>query len=528
MVLAYNFKQLGEEVLCKDHSWMIPIVQRSTSIHDILGGWSHMLAKYLHIQLLGAQGLRTAGVMLLINGAPLLVYANVQSILPDYDGIRIGWDWKGASGLRPCLRCANVFKKNTDLAARLDNCEEITCTDKALLMERTNTEFEEDVDLVTEAGVAYMAGEMTLERFTDIQRSTGQNFNPLGFVADKTLRAHVPPLEVLNQDWVHGILSDGIMGQEMCCFIEADLGVSMADYEAFMKSDLRFPKHYYTKGAHLWRVFDEHRNKPNSEEPVKIKGDASELLGLYALMRHFVELRFQDLPHELDAQRASFIACCDVVDVILEMKNGLEDPRSENGRTRLENAIFTHLRLHIAAYGTQHIKPKHHLNHALAKQFYLKGVFDAFVGERLHLRVKDISERHRNLPHFEAGVLGRVMKQQIGALRDERCLRSSLRGHVVKSSIERWPLATSLQCASLTVHVGDFVCYQLSAGVVSACVADDDNQLFVIVNVFQWRGVVTGHSSLWSPTPLLAVWPANALASPRAWYPRGEDFVMIL
>ena len=120
------------------------------------------------------------------------------------------------------------------------------------------------------------------------------------------------------------------------------------------------------------------------------------------------------------------------------------------------------------------------------------------------------------------------MQQQIGALKDDRCLRSALRGKVVQSSHEGWRLATSLQCASLTLHVGDFVCYQQSAGVVSACVADDDHQLFVIVYVFQWRGVVTGHSSLRSPTPHLEVWPANALASPRAWYPQGEDFVMIL
>jgi len=52
-----------------------------------LGGWSHMLAKFLRAQLLGAQGLRTSGALVMINGSPLQIYANVSGILPDYDGV---------------------------------------------------------------------------------------------------------------------------------------------------------------------------------------------------------------------------------------------------------------------------------------------------------------------------------------------------------------------------------------------------------------------------------------------------------
>ncbi len=206
------------------------------------------------------------------------------------------------------------------------------------------------------------------------------------------LRVHFRPLDVVNQDWVHDVLSDAILPCEMACFIDACGELSMADYESLMKSDLRFPKHYATKGSLLWRVFDEYRNRAD-ETTTKIKADASELLGLYALMRHFVELRFKDRPHELVAQRSSFFACCHVVDVILQLKTGLLDPSSAAGCTELNQAIFTHLRLHITAYGTERIKPKHHLNHGLAKQFLENGVFDAFVAERQHLRVKEVAEQ---------------------------------------------------------------------------------------------------------------------------------------
>lgn len=419
------------------------------------------------------------------------------------------------------------IQKNSDLAARLDNSVEITCTHKHMLIERSNEDFEGDVDIVIEAGQAYAAGGMTKAAFDEIQLAVSQNFNPLGFVADRRLRAIFRPLDVLNQDWVHGVLCKGIMDIEMSCWLEADAGASMKDYETFMKSDLQFPVHYQTKGSYLWRVFDEFRNE--EEEAPKIKASASELLGMYALMRHFIELRFKERPHDHAAERASFLACCNVVDVILNMKTGLLDPKSDAGCDELENAVFDHLKRHIEIYGTDHIKPKHHLNHALAKQFKKRGVHDAFIAERLHLRVKWVAELMKNMAHFERHTIGRVMQRQITELNAGGSLRSGLRGKVKKSSCDGLYLASRLECASLKIAVGDVVVStaKLSAGIVRACAADEDGQLFVIVKVLQWLDEVTDHSGLWSPTPRLETWHANALASPRAWYSHGADLVVI-
>ena len=300
----------------------------------------------------------------------------------------------------------------------------------------------------------------------------------------------------------------------------------MADYESRMKSDLRFHTHYATKGSSRWQAFDEYRTR-DSETTAKLKAYASELLGLYALMRHFVELRFKDRPHELVAQRSSFFACCHVVDAILQLKTGLVDPSSAAGCAELNQAIFTHLRLHITAYGTERIKPKHHLNHGLAKQFLENGVLDAFVAERPHLRVKEVAEQMEHLTYFEPSVFGRVMQRQIFALRDEGRLRSGLRGKIVECPSDGLLLASSLECATLKVSVDDVVCYNKLTGVVRACVCDNGRQLLVIAKQFQWRGTVTDHSDCWRLTSHLAVWPANALASSRSWYTQGEDVVLV-
>ena len=109
---------------------------------------------------MGPSGLhpRYAGVTVLIRGQPLTIWAVLHAVLPDYDGIRIGWDWKGANGLRMRLRCSNWFKRNSDLDRYVPNSVDASCTDKARLIERDNDDFEYDVDLVIDAGQSYANG----------------------------------------------------------------------------------------------------------------------------------------------------------------------------------------------------------------------------------------------------------------------------------------------------------------------------------------------------------------------------------
>ena len=83
-----------------------------------------------------------------------MLYASVEDILPDYDGVRIGWDWKGANSLRPVIRSANCFKKGSGLAHRL-GAVEITDHDPEKIIERTDSDYEFDVDLVLAAGASH-------------------------------------------------------------------------------------------------------------------------------------------------------------------------------------------------------------------------------------------------------------------------------------------------------------------------------------------------------------------------------------
>ena len=77
-----------------------------------MGGWSTMLRLFLERLLVGPCGFATVGVPLLIDGEHRLVFARLTNLLSDGDGHRQALGWKGASGLKPCFKHFNVFKKD--------------------------------------------------------------------------------------------------------------------------------------------------------------------------------------------------------------------------------------------------------------------------------------------------------------------------------------------------------------------------------------------------------------------------------
>ena len=91
---------------------------------------------------------------------------------------------------------------------------------------------------------------------------------------------------------------------------------------------------------------------------------------------------------------------CRVVDLILDAKRALT-PMVASAHA-LREALKDFMDTHVAAYGRDRIKPKHHWMYDVADQMEcLPAVFDAFIIERLHLRVKAVADNVDNLRSFE-------------------------------------------------------------------------------------------------------------------------------
>ena len=320
MVLSFSFLELDHNLM-KDDVWMTPVCVRACMMAKAVGGWARMFRDYLRIQLLGEEGITTAGVPLIIHGEPMMLFARLKHVLSDGDGLRMAFDWKGASGLKPCFLCWNVFSKLSDLAFRRPEYVDITCTDCSLFLKNTDEDIAVAQEIVAEAQERWEEGLMTLTRLENITKTQGLNANREGVIAAEDLRGAFSITAVFTNDWVHSSLCDGFFSVEAFLLIQAcvRIGISWNDFKMFLREDWKFPKDRRHQMKNAWKVFAEERNHDESR---KLKCDASELLNVYGMMRHFVDTRIGS-EEAVSAEVASFRAACKVIDLILMAKRGL-------------------------------------------------------------------------------------------------------------------------------------------------------------------------------------------------------------
>ena len=194
------------------------------------------------------------------------------------------------------------------------------------------------------------------------------------------------------------MLQDGVLTAEIGALLVA-ADIARREVQVFLQDTTwLYPRASRIKHKQLHRIFDERRASA-SNEASKIKGSCAELLGLYGMLRHFIECVATIAP-EHDAAKQSFFAACDVVDAILAAKFCRLSPQRAAADLQTLTARF--MELHKAAYGVRFIKPKHHWQMDVPPQIVRDGVvLDAFVVERGHLAVKAIAEHVRNTTTFE-------------------------------------------------------------------------------------------------------------------------------
>ena len=468
--------------------WFCPMAVRCTQMNSVAGGWSRILAFLLHDMFLGVHGFSTAGIAFTYGGRDYLVFAKLANLLSDGDGLRKAIGWRGGASLRPSFIHGNILKKNSDLAGRAPGFVEISCSDDTQLHKTTLQEFQDSCDFVAEAFNRFTHGIITKTLFLNIQKSEGQNYVPGGIAFDQRLRGLW--FETVTVDWVHTFLQDGVFTVEAMLRIQA--GEDPEALRLFLQLPWQFPASMLCKGNMLWRIFSECRLDDGDVD--KVRASASELLGLYSLLRHYLATEGSDMP-ELDPRQQSFEACCEIIDLIILAKRNLVSPR--DAASLLKQRISSFLELHICAYGEEHLKPKHCWMWAIVEHWLRDDwVFDAFIVERLHLQVKACGHRLRSLKRYERSLLSGIVNMQINCLQTLNGPVCLIDTPVACEEIPGAMLADSMQVYGVTMKVDDIAFHQQAACKVVACM-QIGGFLFAIVEVFTPIVVVTPYCKRW-------------------------------
>ena len=320
-----SFLELGQHCLAESAAWAIPLVVRHQMLVRIPGGWARVLRRFLDRLLFGVHGLATAGMALQLGGTAVVVHARLHCILADGEGLKQSFDWKGSSGLKPCLRCFNLTKKGSDLAGRREGFVEVTCPDPSKFRAWTQDRASQTMSMLNEAAKRVDLGTIPKARLEELTMVYGLNPNEHSLWSHPRLSAACTTdlLGTVTYDWVHSLLQDGSWSIEAWAFLQAcePHGFTTSDLCAWLKDKAwQWPKASHCKSRQLWHIFDTYRSQ-SSETANKLKAQASELLSLFAMLRHFVDTTVERV-EELAAPRASFEAACRILHIILLCKRG--------------------------------------------------------------------------------------------------------------------------------------------------------------------------------------------------------------
>ena len=371
-----SFLEFGHQALRHEQCWFLVGVLRTKILQHVVGGFSCAAKKLLRALLVEA-GSFTHGIMLPLSAGPTLLFAKLGVHLGDEAALSSLLCCKGASGIRPCTKCANVVKRDSGLAARSHRVVEVTCFEPVRFV-RTDDNYVWSMH----DRLAAMQENVTVGEFEKHQRAYGLSLNNDGVVADRELRAYVLPVTSMYFDWQHTFLSNGVASQEIHCFLDAcktrgcrDVWTLLGD---FCRANWSFPRHHHARGAAIFRIFNKSREKASGDH---WKSSASELLTAYPLVRRFAEsiiaVRFPDMQRTCQ----SFLACCKALDMLQDAK--AKDKILDSAP--LQQAVKGYLQLHSAVHGEDGIKPKHHYAlHVPEQAQQHKILLDCFVVERSH------------------------------------------------------------------------------------------------------------------------------------------------
>ena len=181
-------------------------------------------------------------------------------------------------------------------------------------------------------------------------------------------------------------------------------------------------------------------------------------------------------------------------------------------------------------YGADFVKPKTHWAFDVAEQIAKdKWIYDAFVIERLHLRIKALADHCKNVRNYEAVVLSGLVNAHASLAKD--CLPGC--GLIGQSfALGDMPgvlLADHMDLSGKHFSVGDMAVRGEELGQVVVCCVDQQ-QLLAIVDVYTKVAEVAEHSIRWSRIglPKRTVWRACDMIEVVAWFNHPDKSVTVI
>jgi hypothetical protein len=400
---------------------------------------------------------------------------------------------------------------------------EITCPDVRAFRPWQRADFDRAVAAVEEAGKRLDRGEMSKAACADVETAVGFRRNSLGIVADAELCELIKPEESFTWDWVHTMLQGGVLTSEVEALLEASSTTRVAVKNFLGDERWCFPTQTRDKSRNLHRIFDERRVA--QEDSSKLKASCSELLGVYGLLRFFFELELVG-KEGMTVFLSSFLLLCGAIDLLLAAKRRMASVSLL--ANELDTQLTAFLRTHVRAYGDRHVQPKHHWLLDVASQIRQhQMVLDAFIVERIHLRIKAVADNVKKTNAYESSCLKGTLAVQLSTLESQVATGGLLGKTAPMPGVVGARVADRMEVAGIEIRVDDVVVYGEDLGVVVAC-AVEGCEVFALVRALATVDAITATVGRYSERADVEVWPALSCVPAVAWRCEADGSMVVV
>ena len=271
----------------------------------------------------------------------LRLKANLEDLLDEL-AIKLKWSVKGHAGIKPCFLCKNVLMKGHADVSKHPSFRDLSDLDPADFLPISDRELWDAQDYLVAQKPVLKKGE--LEK---LEKACGQVCEPLGLMACQELRQYVQPTKTGYDSW-HCYFVNGIAAVEVDLLTKALFKIGFS------------PRHMAGFCNDGWRpsqklVFTDHG----------LKGMGSDVLRSIWPLWHMCLTVLQPR-NLLLAECESFCALAESVQCLQDIK--LLETVPQSLWDRLSKLQKLHADAHKAAYGTEHVKPKHHYTMHVPRQ----------------------------------------------------------------------------------------------------------------------------------------------------------------
>ena len=304
-----------------------------------------------------------------------MFFCTPKIIIADESALKSMFDVKGASGMVPCIHCANILAKRNPLDS--EHVLTICSTDvPSFKVKSDEALFKAAEHLVTQKDV------LPIGRLEDLEKSLGLHANARGLLARRSMGR-----SSCMFDWMHVYIVHGIFHMELNVLIPqlAKIRISSDKLQELI-SEFVFPQ------ADGWMKKEVLASFAGGGD---FKAPASTCLSLYPVLRIIFQ-RGSDIVDTLRNEMKSFSALCAVLDYLVAGNRGQTLQAS-----KLQTLIMEHCNLFLKAYGEEPVIHKFHMAMHLPMSLRQFGhEISCFTHERKHTHVKRIAD---NLQTSQSG-----------------------------------------------------------------------------------------------------------------------------